>query len=425
MKRGFLTLTAGVLAALLSVGAFVVDAPRASADGLLGYDMSADARGVQVFTVIPEQRVQPEFDVPQASTTMQSGTGYALASNAWPGATVANGGTLLPLLVPGFPQAVANQLVYPVRAEARTGQDPPVTTYDLPGTTMRSRADGSSAEADAGAQGVSLLPGAFGTITTSAASRATADAATSTARSVVHNLNVAGVLEIDQVVSTAKATSDGTKASGEQHTIISGASVAGQGVTIDETGLHFGSTNQPVDAVVQQVAKQALDRAGIKITVGPVTHEISGASAVVGAMSVIVTLTQNGYTLGLVLGGAHAASAASSGDSDILGDVGGTAGTDVLGDSAVGGFDGLTGGSDLSALGAGGSNTTGNRGHGPTVNLAPTTAATTGKPLPRAAVIFGLFAALLLSVGMRRLFGAVIEDPTATIACTLPGENRL
>ena len=421
MKRGLVTVGAGSLAALLSAGVFVADAPRASADGLLGYDLSADARGAQVFTIIPEQRVQPEFDVPQSSTTLQSGTGYALASNAWPGATVANGGTLLGLLVPGFPPEVAAKLVYPVRAEARTGQDPPTTTYDLPGMTMRARADGASAEADAGASGLSIVPGAFGNLTTSASSRATSSAATSTARSVVHNLNVAGVLEIDQIVSTAKATSDGDKGSGEAHTVISGATVMGQGVTIDEDGLHFGSTKQPIDAVVQQVAKQALDAAGIKVTVGPVTKEITGASAVMGANSLVITFTQNGYTVGLNVGGARATAVASGGDEDLLGDTGGAgAGSDVLGDSSDG-FDALTGGSDFTDLGAAPAGNNNAGGKGPSVDIAPENLIATGKPLPRAALVLGVLAALLLSVGMRRLFTGVIDDPTATIACKLPG----
>ena len=425
MKRGVVTVVAGAFAALSNVGVFVADAPRAGADNLLGYDLSADGRGVQLFTVIPEQRVQPEFDVPQASTTLQSGTGYALASNAWPGATVANGGTLLGLLIPGFPPEVAAKLVYPVRAEARTGQDPPTTTYDLPGMTMRARADGDSAEADAGAQGLSVIPGAFGTVTTSAASRAGANSVVSTARSVVHNLNLADVLKIDQIVSTAKATSDGANGSGEERTTITGATVMGQGVTIDEKGLHFGSTNTPIDAVVQQVAKQALDAAGIKVFVGPVTHEIKGASAVVGANSVVITMTQQGYTLGLTLGGARATAVASGGDESIIGDVGdGVGGTDVLGGTDVGGFDGLTGGSDFGGLGtvpdASGS---GGGGRGPTVDLAPTTAAATGKPLPLAAVLLGALGALMVGVGMRRLLTAVVADPSAEIACTLPGEG--
>jgi hypothetical protein len=139
-------------------------------------------------------------------------------------------------------------------------------------------------------------------------------------------------------------------------------------------------------------------------------------------------MTQQGYTLGLVLGGARATAVASGGDSDILGDGEDTGGgSDVLGDSGdLGGFDGLTGGSDFGGgadLGA--SNARGNsRGRGPGVDLAPTAAVATGKPLPRGAIVLGILAALLVSVGMRRLLTAVVEDPNTGIACTLPGQGQ-
>jgi hypothetical protein len=416
-------LLVGAAAGALSLATFVVGAPSANADGLLGYDMSADARGVNIFTVIPDQQVQPELNIPQASATQQSGTGYALASSAWPGAIIANGGTLLGLLIPGFPPEVAALLVYPVRAEARTGQDPPTTSYDVPGLTMRSRADDTSAESEAGAQGISVLPGKFGAIKTTASTRATANAAVSTARSEIQNLDLAGVLKIQHIVSTAKATSDGDKSTGTANTVITGATVMGQGVTIDETGLHFGSTSSPVDAVVQQVAKQALDAAGIKVTVGPTTREVKGASAVVGAQSIVITLTQNGYTLGFALGGARAASVASGGDAagDLL-----SGGTDVLGDvTDVSVPDGLgfgdLGGLDNSALGAAGGSDTGSAG--PTLDNVTPAAAATGKPLSHTAIVLGALAALLLGFGLRHLNTAVLTDPTAALACKIPGER--
>jgi hypothetical protein len=410
----------GAAAGALSLASFVVDAPTAGADGLLGYDMSADARGVSVFTVIPDSQLQPELNIPQASATQQSGTGYALASSAWPGAIIANGGTLLGILVPGFPPEVAALLVYPVRAEARTGQDPPSSSYNAPGMTMRSRADETSSEAEAGAQGVSLLPGSFATIKTTASTRATASAVVSTARSEVQNLDLAGVLKINHIVSTVKATSDGAKGGGTSSTIITGASVMGQGVVIDDTGLHFGSTHTPIDAVVQQVAKQALDAAGIKVTVGPATHELNGASAVEGASSLIITLTQNGYTLGFALGGARAASVASSGDDALDELLGG--GTDVLDDFTDGALpDGLGFGDlgDVSTPSFDGSDTGSNNG-GPGLELEPALAAT-GRPLSRAAMVLGAIAALLLGMGLRRLNTAVLADPTAALACKLPG----
>jgi hypothetical protein len=419
MKRGLGTVLVGFAAGALSVATFVVDAPAVSADGLLGYDMSADARGVNIFTVIPDQQIQPELNIPQASATQQSGTGYGLASSAWPGAIVANGGTLLGILIPGFPPEVAALLVYPVRAEARTGQDPPVSKYDVPGLTMRSRADDTSSEAEAGAQGISLLPGAFGVVRTTASTRATASSAVSTARSEVKNLDLAGVLKIQSIVSTARATSDGAKGSGTASTVITGATVMGQGVTIDEKGLHFRETSTPIDAVVQQVAKQALDAAGIKVTVGPATQELNGASAVVGAQSIVITLTQRGYTLGFALGGARASSVASGGDavSDLLEPV-----TDVLDDVGDIALPEDLGFSDLGDLGNPAFGSTDDAGGGPTLDVTPAAAAT-GRPLSQSAMVLGVLAALLLGVGLRRLNTAVLADPIAGLACKIPGED--
>jgi hypothetical protein len=421
MTRGLRLVVAGAAAAVLSLGTFAVDAPSAGAEGLLGYDMSADARGAQTFFLIPDSALQPELNIPQASAQQQSGTGYALASSAWPGAIVANGGTLLGILIPGFPPEVAALLVYPVRAEARTGQDPPTTTYDVPGLTMRSRADDTSSEAEARASGISVLPGSFGAISTRASTRATATAAVSTARSEVENLDVAGVLKIDNIVSTARATSDGAKGTGTAGTVITGATVMGQGVTIDENGLHFGETNTPVDAVFQQVAKQALDSAGIKVTLGPATSELKGASAVVGANSLIITLTQNGFTLGFTLGGARAASVASSEDvlDDLL-DVD----TDVLGDDFSGDLTGDLGFGDLGGLTDGsvgvGDDTETSDGSG--IDLTPAAAAT-GRPLSRSAMVLGALAAFLVGIGLRRLNTAVLADPTMAMACKLPGQD--
>ena len=436
MRRGVGFVLAGVMAAVLSVATVVVDSPSAHADSLLGYDLSADATGIRIFTILSDaspipplpvelpvalpigSQIQPEMNIPQASAQQASGSGYGLASAAWPGAAVANGGALLGFLVPGFPAEIAALLLYPVRAEARTGQDPPTTKYDIPGLQMQSRADTTSAESDAGAQGLSVLPGTFGTAHVSSSTRATDREATSTARSVVENLNVAGVLGIDSVVSTAIAKSDGTDGSGSATTTITGATVMGQGVTIDQDGIHFGNSSQPLDALVQQVAKTALDAAGIKVTLGPVTNEIEGPSAVVGANSLVITLSQSGYTLGFTLGGARAAAVASNGSDDF------TSGddSDFTGGTDTGGL-----GGDFSSGDFGGFGDTGTGSspavRNPAVDITPAVARVPGHPLSHAAMFFGVLAALLVAVGMRRLNTAVLADPTAGVACTLPGED--
>jgi hypothetical protein len=166
-----------------------------------------------------------------------------------------------------------------------------------------------------------------------------------------------------------------------------------------------------------------LDSAGIKVTVGPATHEVKGASAVVGAQSIVITLTQNGYTLGFALGGARAASVASTGDalgdiidvgSDVLGDATGVIGGDTSGGLGLGDLGGF--GDVVTNTGGGGS-----RGTGESVDLSPMAAAASGKPLSRAAIVLGALAALLIGAGMRRLNTAVLADQT--VACTLPGQR--
>ena len=428
-RRGLGCIVAALFAAGMSAS-LVVGAPLASAE-LVGYDMSSDARGMQVFTIIPDQQVQPEFNVPQASSAMTSGQGYGLATVAWPGATIANGGSLLGLLVPGFPPEVAALLLYPVRAEARTGQDPPTTVYDVPGLSMRARADTNVVEAEAGVQGLAVIPGTFGTSRATTSNRAFDDSIRATARSVVENLDIAGVLKIDQIVSTATATSDGEKAVGSASTVVTGVTVNGNAATIDASGLHLGPASQPIDAITNQLNQQALSQAGINVAVGPATNEISGASAIVAASSVVITWTQQGTTFGLALGGARA-NAVAGANSEFLEDTatGGddllTGDTDVLGGADFGdvGIDdgGLVdGGLSAPSLDDGtGVAAPGNDG----IELTPTAlASANGRPLSKTAMFFAVVAAGLLAVGMRRLSTDVLTDPTGSMPCLLPGEG--
>jgi hypothetical protein len=426
---------AGLLAAALSVLSLVTAGPARSAT-LLGYDMSADARGLQLFTVIPDSQLQPELDIPQASSTLTSGQGYGLASAAWPGPVVANGGSLLGLLVPGFPAQVAGLLLYPVRAEARTGQDPSTTVYDVPGLTMRSRAETDVVESEAGAQGVSVLPGSFGVSRATTSTRATESAAKATARSVIQNVDIGGVLKIDQVVSTATATSDGLLATGSASTVVSGATVNGSPVTIDDTGLHFTSTSQPVDAVTNQINQQLLEKAGIHVAVGPATKELSGPSATMAASSVIVTMTQNGVTLGYAMGGARVSTVGSAdegGDAAIV-----DTGADLAGavpDAAQAEAPAQQSTTDSGALepapSAGGDVAAPVAEPAPTsvpgrpsVDLTPTLAVASGRSVPALAVLLAIGAALLFAAGLRRLGSVVLTDAAAATHCTLPGEDR-
>jgi hypothetical protein len=148
---------------------------------------------------------------------------------------------------------------------------------------------------------------------------------------------------------------------------------------------------------------------------------VNGASAVVGAQSIVITLTQTGYTLGFALGGARAASAASSGDAanDLLGDV-----TDVLGGITDGALpDGLGFGDVAGFDNPAFSEIDNGSSNGPTLDVTPTAAAT-GRPLSHAAMVLGALAALLVGAGLRRLNTAVLADPIGGLACKLPGDDE-
>ncbi len=251
-RSAVVCLLAGLVAAGASVAAFV---HPAGADELLGYDMSADARGLQIFTLIPDQQVQPELNIPQASVIMQSGTGYGLASAAWPGAIIANGGSLSG----SWSRASRRKSRHfsstrcgPRRAPART-RPPPCSKHR--GSRCVRAPTTTSAEAEAAAQGLRGLPGVFGAASTTSRAVATDSGATSTARSVIHNLNIGGVLKIDQIVSTATAKSDGITGSGSAKTVITGATVMAWASPSTRPACTSASTNQPIDAIVNQLTK--------------------------------------------------------------------------------------------------------------------------------------------------------------------------
>lgn len=62
-----------------------------------------------------------------------------------------------------------------------------------------------------------------------------------TAESVLKGVDIGGQLHIDEIRSTATGKIDGAKvATSSASTTVSGATVAGQGVTIDSTGIHAG-----------------------------------------------------------------------------------------------------------------------------------------------------------------------------------------
>ena len=442
-RSSFAMIAAGLLAGAVSVtgitSSAAQEAPPAPA-GLFSYELDAGGRGYSMFYEDGSGMRYGEATVPESSSALATGPiGLGLASMAWPGPVAGNAGSLILVLSPDAPEE-ASDLNYPVRAEARTGQEPPTVTNEIPGAVMTATATAEAVEADARVDSVAGEDGTFGPSRARTKSFLEGGKGIAEASSVVEKISLAGgVVKIDSVTSTAKALTDGTKASGEAATVVSGMTIGGQPATIGEDGLTIGESDQPLNAVANQIAKQALAQSGVEMVLGAPVKELEGSSAVVSAPSLVITWESEGGIFGFVVGGARAAVAGSPAlDDAALGDVdlGDTpaapveapgGGTATLDETGAGSGGGDTPVSDVPAGGgepqlappsdAGG----GDGGEVALDEAAP--ARSLSKPVKASYLLLGLLAAVLVAIGMRRLGDDVLAERVAGAACALEGDG--
>jgi hypothetical protein len=207
-----------------------------------------------------------DLSSPDALATIASGPStFARASVADPGDLLANPDALLALAgLPGYQPGTIP--AYPFRISASSGiGEPSAESNPAPGLTARVAADtsGSSAEAAMPALAAPATATA-GSIASRASTVTDGSTVTVHARTQVQNFDLLGVLTIASLVTDVTATSDGMKTELTGGTTVSGATVQGEPVTIDATGVH--------DANGQ--LNDQLAAAGIHITLaGPVEQQ--------------------------------------------------------------------------------------------------------------------------------------------------------
>lgn len=425
-RRGAGLLAAG-LACLIAAGSLWLLAPTAHADVTLSsFGLEAGARGWRFFDEDATNGNQ-EAEVPESSATLANGpVGYGLSSLVWPGPLASNAGSLILVVQPTAPPQVT-ALNNPIRAEARTGQNPPTTTNNnTPGTSMVATAKDDLVEATASVDS-STGGGSFGSSHTHALTTLAGATAKSTSDSLVRDISLAGgVVKIDSVSSVAEATTDGTKSAGDAHTVVHGLTIAGMPATVDDNGLHIGSQGQPANAAANQIAQQALGKSGASITVSRPTKETKDASTTVTAGSLVVSWnTGSGSIFTVTLGAAEATVTAAPGtDAGITGgappgsaDAGPGAGPATAGAAsasspvgAAGG--GLTGSPLPAALGAAAAHTA-----SPSLRLAGH-----GALVGTASIVLGVLATILAGFGLRRLSDGIFAEPAA-IVCPLADDD--
>jgi hypothetical protein len=286
---------------------------------------------------------------------------------------------------------------------------------------MSSHADGNGATSVASLQGADVPTGAtFGNITTKTATAVDGTTASSTADSELSHLSFAGgVLTIDSLTSNATATSNGIAGGGTATTLASGVKVAGQPATLDETGLHVGSSSTPINDAANQIAQQALSQAGFRVVVTRPTINLSGATSEVTAGAIVLLWSQQGNTVAFTFGAATAAAAAQPGFDTTAG--GSDAGGSLPADSAASpALPSSTAGSESQALGdaAGAPAGRGPAGSpdGPagSFGTGDLAAADFGAGNPAWLVVLGLLTAAVAAARLRRLpddAAAVREEP--------------
>ena len=419
-RIGAALVAAGLVTAVSAVALGVSASPAGGAE-LFSFDLRSGARAYTYFNEDAKDAGIgfPGVPVNESRAELQNGpVGYGLSSLGWPGPLASNAGSLILVLNPSAPPQ-ANQANYPVRAEARTGPEPPTTENNtVPGTSMKATATADMVEATTTMGAAAGDPGAFGPTASHALTKTTTSGGEAVSSSELRDV-VIGPITFESIVSVASAKTDGTKAEADAQTQVTGMEVGGQPAYFDDEGLKIGEQNQPANAVANQIAQQALEQAGFQIVIGVPTKEVDGATATATAPSIIITHpggTNPGG--GIILGGATAQVTGAPSLDDLLGDVvtdvdggdlGSTGGTGDLGNTDVGSVvpDTPAPTTDTGSSSSGG------------VAISPQNTVATGKPIQPIVVILALFGAGLMALGARRLTDEVLAERAAAISCPL------
>lgn len=303
-------------AAVLAVPAGAEGQPGS---GFFGFTLTAQAHGLQLTEDQPSANSHPEADVelPDSAVSLTAGpVGYGLSSVAWPGALAGNAGSLVLLVRPDAPQEVKT-LNDPVRAEARTGSAQNEVTNDtVPGARMHAKALPSAVTADALIDG-GTAGGTAGFGRTTSVSTVTLGAATgaAVADSTVKDLSFAGgVVAISSVTSHAEAVTDGTTATAKGVTSVSGMTVAGVPVTVDERGVRVAGTSA-ADPVSTETVNSALATIGMTIALSTPSRQTDGGTVRYDAGSLILNWKppQSVNVFTASVGGARVVASANAG----------------------------------------------------------------------------------------------------------------
>lgn len=288
---------ATAVAGLTMLGGSLWMAPWAGADHsaelFVGFTALADADGYNATGGDPKAQGYPQGQgsVAHTQTRLTTGpSGYALASNAWPGQFLGNLGALAQGAA-GAPEE-ANVANYPVRAEAFSSGP---QQQQMEG--MKATAEGELAEAVA-STGPTGDPGfTVGSTETLSRSMVEAEALVSRADAHITDVNIGeGTVTIDSIVTSAEARTDGESGDNGGRAVVEGMEVAGQPVVVDENGVRAAGeqSDNPADAVTQAVVDNVLSHAQMDIYMAKPQSRSEGGTQEYRSGSLVVTWKASG-----------------------------------------------------------------------------------------------------------------------------------
>jgi hypothetical protein len=136
------------------------------------------------------------------------------------------------------------------------------------------------------------------------------------ADSKITKIDIGGVIKIDSVTSHAEAATDGVAAGAPSgSTVVQGMTIGGQPAYVDEKGVHIGQQDQPANAIVSQIANQALSGGGFSFFIAQPQQEQSGTTASYTAGSLVIQWLPPGSSneFWFALGGSRVAVTATPG----------------------------------------------------------------------------------------------------------------
>jgi hypothetical protein len=251
----------------------------------------------QEFLFSSTTQIPGQLTVPYALSSLKYGEGSATATVAWPGATAASLGTTAVLL--GAPSQL-QALDDPAIATARSGSgDADVNNTTVPGAVMHATATATKATALASVQGSDVAATTAGETETSSSVTLTGErSAVATAAGLARDVTLAGgTIHIASVVSTATGHTDGVSADATGQTAVSGLTVAGVPVTVDDKGVRAAGTTVLPPGATDPVTS-ALAQAQVQISLTSPVKKRTGGEVEYSTGALVIATPLGTVTLG-------------------------------------------------------------------------------------------------------------------------------